>query len=201
MIGMIFIAVCIYRNVFSLWQLCVYHPVDGDILFQSLPHGEVVDAIEGTTSSPWSHCGVVVYEHHCWFVVEAIDHVRKTLLPLWIIRGRGGRFEAYRPKVSIPEGPKTLHAALDHYLGRPYDFHYAPDDSRIYCSELVFDAYKNAFGIELGQPQRLGDLKWQPYEELIRRIEGGDLPLDRPMITPVQLTRSPVLARVYPNNI
>jgi len=51
MIGMIFIAVCIYRNVFSLWQLCVYHPVDGDILFQSLPHGEVVDAIEGTTSS------------------------------------------------------------------------------------------------------------------------------------------------------
>jgi len=36
---------------------------------------------------------------------------------------------------------------------------------------------------------------------LIRRIEGGDLPLDRPMITPVQLTRSPVLARVYPNNI
>ena len=61
--------------------------------------------------------------------------------------------------------------------------------------------HENAFGIELGQPQRLGDLKWQPYEELIRRIEGGDLPLDRPMITPVQLTRSPVLARVYPNNI
>jgi hypothetical protein len=32
MIGTIFIAVCIYRNVFSLWQLSVYHPADGDIV-------------------------------------------------------------------------------------------------------------------------------------------------------------------------
>ncbi len=102
MIGAIFIAVCIYRNVFSLWQLSVYHPVDGDVVFQSLPHGEVVDAIEGITGSPWSHCGVVVYEHHCWFVTEAIDKVRKTFLPLWIMRGRGGYFEAYRPRFRFP---------------------------------------------------------------------------------------------------
>ena len=40
MIGTIFIAVCIYRNVFSLWQLSVYHPADGDIVLQSLPHGK-----------------------------------------------------------------------------------------------------------------------------------------------------------------
>ena len=108
MIGTIFIAVCIYRNVFSLWQLSVYHPADGDIVFQSLPHGEMVDAIEGATNSPWSHCGVVVYEHHCWFVAEAIVKVRKTFLPLWIMRGRGGHFEAYRPKISLPAGDQPL---------------------------------------------------------------------------------------------
>src|SRR4051812_30944579 len=101
-IGVIFLGVCIYRHVFSLWQLAAYHPADGDIVFQSLPHGELVDAIEGVSSSRWSHCGVVVHEHHSWLVVEAIGHVRKTLLPLWIIRGRGGTFEAYRLRTPLP---------------------------------------------------------------------------------------------------
>jgi len=68
----------------------------------------MVDAIEGVTSSPWSHCGVVVYEHHCWFVAEAIVNVRKTFLPLWIMRGRGGHFEAYRSKISLPAGDQPL---------------------------------------------------------------------------------------------
>jgi len=200
-IGATFIAVCIYRNVFSLWQLCVYHPADGDILFQSLPHCELEDAIEGVTGSSLAHCGVVVYEHHCWFVVEAIDKVRKTFLPLWIIRGRGGHFEAYRPKISLTGRDERLHTALDHYMGRPYDFQFRPDDSQIYCSELVFDAYRDAFGIELGKPQRLRDLKWQPYEKLIRGLEGGELPLDRLMITPVKVSRSSASIRVYPKGI
>jgi hypothetical protein len=37
----IVVAVAGYRNVFSLSQLLTYQPRDGDILFQSLPHGEL----------------------------------------------------------------------------------------------------------------------------------------------------------------
>ena len=198
-IGAIFLAVCGYRNVFSLWQLAVYHPADGDVIFQSLPHGELVDAIEGVTRSNWSHCGVVVYEHHCWLVAEAIGHVRKTWLPLWLIRGRGGHFAVYRPTKPLPARDEALHVALDHYLGRPYDYHYAPGDDEIYCSELVFDAYRDAFGVTLGASQSLGDLNWRPFERLIRSMEGGKLPLERPMITPVELTHSLFLIRVYPS--
>jgi hypothetical protein len=40
-----------------------YAPQEGDIIFQSLPHHELVDAIEGATRSPWSHCGVVMREN------------------------------------------------------------------------------------------------------------------------------------------
>lgn len=200
-IGFILLAVCLYRNVPSLWRLAVYHPHDGDIVLQSLPHGELVDAIEGVTHSPWSHCGVVVREHHCWWVVESIGHVRKTLLPLWIIRGRHGTFAAYRSLPKLPSGAKSLHAALDHYLGRPYDYHYAPGDSEIYCSELVYDAFYDAFGVKLGEWQRLGDLNWKPYERLIKWTEQGAVPLDRRIITPIGLTRCKLLSRVYPKNI
>ncbi len=198
MIGAIFLAVCLYRNVPSLWQLWLYHPRDGDIVLQSLPRGELVDAIEGVTRSPWSHCGVVVHENHCWWVVESIGHVRRTLLPLWIIRGRHGRFEAYRPTAVLPPDDETLHRALDHYMGRPYDYHYAPGGSEIYCSELVFDAFRDAYGLQLGEWQRLGDLNWKPYERLIKWTEQGAVPLDRRIITPIGLTHGNILTRVYP---
>ncbi|MCX7414884.1 MAG: hypothetical protein NTY25_00090 [Planctomycetia bacterium] len=36
-----------------------YTPQDGDVIFQSLPYGPVVWAIEGVTKSPYSHCGIV----------------------------------------------------------------------------------------------------------------------------------------------
>jgi hypothetical protein len=202
----VFLGACFYRNVFSLWQLAVYQPREGDILFQSLPHCELVDAIEGVSQSPWSHCGVVVQSNGDWQVVETIDHFRRTSLASWVMRGRAGRFAAYRTTsaVSLPVAAKfhdSLSAALTTYMGRPYDFRYAPDDEEIYCSELIFKAYRDAFGIELGDWEELGHLNWRPFESLIRTLEGGSVPLQQRMITPVAITRSRLLCRVYPKGL
>jgi hypothetical protein len=74
-----------------------YQPKEGDIVFQSLPHNDLVDAIEGITHSPYSHCGVVLKdENGVWVVIEAIGAVRETPLLPWIKRGRGGDFTVYR---------------------------------------------------------------------------------------------------------
>jgi Permuted papain-like amidase enzyme, YaeF/YiiX, C92 family len=194
----IVIAVAVYRNVFSLTQLLAYQPRDGDVLFQSLPHGELVDAIEGITESEWSHCGVVMRKGNMWVVVESIGQVRETPLFLWIPRGRAGRFAAYRPSAGNNGDRSLLRTALGGFMGRPYDFRYAPGDGEIYCSELVFKAYRDAYGLELGEWQSLGDLNWRPFESFIRKMEAGSLPLARPMITPVALTKSASLSRVYP---
>ncbi|MHA3770122.1 YiiX/YebB-like N1pC/P60 family cysteine hydrolase [Verrucomicrobiota bacterium sgz303538] len=198
------LAACWYRNLFSLLQLAAYEPREGDILFQSLPKGELVDAIEGVTNSPWSHCGVLMRTESGWTVIEAIGHVRETPLALWIVRGRGGRFAAFRPSDSgsfTRDGSlhEPLLKALRTYIGRPYDFRYAPGDDEIYCSELVYKAYRDAFGAEIGKWEALEQLNWQPFEPFIRSLEGGRLPLERLMVTPVGLTRSPLLSRVYPS--
>ena len=58
-----------------------YQPVEGDILFQSLPNPaglDLVDAIEGSTGSPYSHCGMVFQERGEWQVIEAIGPVKIT---------------------------------------------------------------------------------------------------------------------------
>jgi hypothetical protein len=199
----IFLGACVYRNVPALAQLTSYDPQDGDVVFQSLPHNDLVDCIEGVSQSPWSHCGVVMKVDGSWMVVESIGQVRRTSLSSWIMRGRAGRFVAYRPTAAakLPTAEKfhaSMTRALNVYMGRPYDFHYAPGDREIYCSELVFNAYKDAFGVEFGKWDKLSELNWKPHEAFIRTLEDGALPLERPIITPVGLTRTPLLVQIYP---
>jgi hypothetical protein len=170
---------------------------EGDIVFQSLPHNELVDAIEGVTQSPWSHCGLLVRRHGEWEVAESIGEVRYTPLNDWIRRGRRCAVAAYRLQdPSAIDGAKLI-AGVDKLLGRPYDYRYAPDDSAIYCSELVYLVYEREFGIQLGEWEPLGQLNWRGHEAFIRGLE-GNVPVDRKMITPVGLTRSPSLRRVFP---
>ena len=180
-----------------------YHPQVGDVLFQALPKGvDLVEAIEGVTDSNYSHCGVVVKsEEGDWRVFEAIGLVGSVSLESWTNRGRGRKFAAYRLKNEYAtEIPKFL-GALPKYALRPYDVRYRMDDDFIYCSELVYKAYRDATGKPLGKLIRLGDMNWRPYVATIRKYEGGPPPLDRKMITPIDLSKAPQLKKVFDNGL
>lgn len=174
-----------------------YQPTNGDLIFQSLPHSPLIDAIEGSTHSPYSHMGIVVERKSKWQVLEAIGPVRYTPLNRWIAQGRDDAFAVYRLKVHYRQHIPRFIKAAESYLKRPYDIRYRMDDEAIYCSELVWKAFKQVTDIELGFLTRLGDLSWRPYEEVIRMIEEGGLPLEREIITPVELSRSEILEKVY----
>ena len=174
----------------------LYDKHEGDILFQSLPRCELTDAIEGISDSQWSHCGVLVRDGDQWMVAEAIGEVRVTPLKLWLFRSRHCRFAAYRVDAMKAADMPKLRKAIDAMMGKAHDYHYAPDDDEIYCSELVFRAYERGLGVKIGDWQKLGDLTWKPFEKFVRSMEEGALPLDREMITPVALTRGPLVRRV-----
>ncbi len=80
-------------------------------------------------------------------------------------------------------------------------FRYAPGDAEIDCSELVFKAFEDAIGLELGVWEELGTLNWKPFEPTIRKLEGGAVPTNRPLITPVGILRSNLISRIYPDNL
>lgn len=174
-----------------------YNPVAGDFLFQSLAHGPLIDAIEGSSGSPFSHCGIVKRSEGKWFVIEAIGPVKETPLSEWIAQGRDGAFVAYRLRAPLSEKIPAILAAAEKYEGRPYDIHYDLDDAKIYCSELLWKATRDATGVKLGKIQKLGELKWQPYEGVIRYIENGALPLGREMITPRSVTEDTRLSEIF----
>lgn len=182
-----------------------YHPVEGDVLFQSLPSPpglDLVDAIEGATESPYSHCGVVVVKGGQWFVLEGmVPQVKETPLNEWLARGRS-RFTAFRLKDdqrgSIPAWIEEMRTKM----GLPYDFRYQMSDEAIYCSELPYDAWLKVTGESMGELVKLGDLKWQKYRKVIEAIEGtSEMPLERMMITPRDLAKAPQLELVLENGL
>ncbi len=178
-------------------SLLWYQPQEGDLIFQSLPRVRLVEAIEGSTGSPYSHCGIVARQGNAWVVIEAIGPVKETPLYAYIRRGRRSFFDVYRPRAEHQPLVPGFLAAARRYLGRPYDIHYEWDDMKIYCSELIWKAWREAGGGRLGEPQRLGALQWQPYEAVIREIEHGGLPLEREMITPRAVAEAPQVERVF----
>jgi hypothetical protein len=175
-----------------------YEPEEGDIIFQSSPHNPLSDAIEGVTESPWSHCGILRRHPKGWVILEAVGPVRETPLADWVRRGRGGEFEVFRLTAPHRDKIPAMIAAAQKYLGRPYDLRYQLDDEKIYCSELVYKAFRDAGGGELGKLQKLGELNWKPHEAFIRELEDGGLPLERKMITPRAVSEAPQLEKVYP---
>ena len=174
-----------------------YAPREGDFLFQSLPHNDLIHAIEGSTDSPFSHCGMVKMSGTAWVVVEAIGPVKETPLALWVLQGRKNAYAAYRLRPPLDSQIPAIIGATEAYKGRPYDIHYDLDDARIYCSELLWKSVRDATGQKLGKLEKLGDLAWQPYEKVIRVIENGQLPLDRVMITPRAFAEAPELKVVF----
>src|SRR5262245_28488608 len=68
------------------WAYWTYAPQDGDVVFQALPHQDVVDAIEGATGSDFSHCGIVAKFEGKWVVYEALGKVRATPLYDFLLR-------------------------------------------------------------------------------------------------------------------
>lgn len=179
------------------WLYAMTAKQEGDILFQSLPYGDLVEAIEGISESEWSHCGVLVREKGHWMVAEAIGEVRLTPLRQWVQRGRGSKVVSYRLNSPPLNLASLLRPPLEPLLGRPNDFRYAPGDDEVYCSELVHLLYLRGAGIPLGTWQELGSLNWKPHENFIREMEDGALPLERPMVTPVSLTHDAKLKRMW----
>lgn len=199
-LAVVVLALCLVG--WSVWDVAStlnkYQPQVGDVVLQSItPGGRLLRTIRGVTESPWCHCGVVDRKDGQWVVCEAVGSgVCYTPLTEFLLRGDEIRFAVYRLKGQFQHHAAAFVACLQPYLGRPYDIQYELDDEKIYCSELVYKAYRDATGDTLGVVQRFGDLNWQPYEDDILHYHPGAVPVERQIVTPASLQYSPQLTKV-----
>lgn len=175
-----------------------YEPQAGDIVFHTSTSQQSL-AVQAATHSRYSHMGLVLYRGGKPVVFEAVQPVKYTPLSAWLARGKGGHYVIKRPRTPLsPAAVARLHADAAHYAGKPYDLTFEWSDRRIYCSELVWKLYKSAADIELAPLARLGsfDLRHPAVRAKLKERYGARVPLDEPVIAPVAIFDSPLLATV-----
>jgi hypothetical protein len=172
----------------------------GDILFQD-SHSSQSLAIKLATHSKFSHCGIALQHQGRLMVLEAVQPVRWTSPEDWIARGQDGYFEVMRLKESSRMNApalKKIAGAVEKFVGRNYDYYFGWNDSRIYCSELVWKAYARGLGIRLSKPKTLRhfDLSRQAVRDKLIERYGSKIPWDEPMVSPEDIYQSDLLMRI-----
>ena len=158
--------------------------------FRTRPHLPIFvgqsKAIQLATRSKYSHCGLVFQAdsgRREWYVLEAVQPVKWTSLADWIARGEDGHYVVKRPETEPPLDDQTLaevRLAGEQFVGKDYDLYFDWSDERIYCSELIWKAYHQATGLELGKLQELRefDLSEPAVAEKLKERYGKKIPLD-----------------------
>jgi hypothetical protein len=170
---------------------------NGDIIFQKSVSNQS-PAVGEAQGSPWSHVGILVQNKGTWYVAES----RKSSLDLrtlaeFINSGVNGDYVIKRVKseyvdMSALNNQSRLQQAFDKYKGKSYDVFFEWSNERIYCSELASKVYYDAFGIQLGTMQKIGDLNLDgpAVKKLIKdRLDaiGKKLNKQEPILTPASL--------------
>lgn len=135
---------------------------EGDIVFQ-ISQSAQSKYVQLTTGSPWSHCGIVVEKNKKLYVLEASNVVKLTSLRKWINRGK---YKVVRTRRVFNDPIKIKYSQ---YLGQPYDLAFKFDNNKMYCSELVYEIYKNQFDIKLGKPKKVKHFRILGLSKILKR--------------------------------
>jgi hypothetical protein len=174
---------------------------EGDIIFQSSESAQC-EAVKQATHSIYSHCGIIFKDQGKLYVYEAVQPVRKTLLADWIMHGTGARHLIKRyiraDTLLKSEVLAKMKKQAKGYLGKNYDLQFGWDDSRLYCSELVWKIYNESAALEICPLRSLKDFDLSsPLVKKIMKDRYGDkVPYNEPVVAPSDLVESPLFMKV-----
>ena len=176
---------------------------EGDLVFQTSRSSQSA-AVAMATHSPLTHMGIIEIVDGRPEVLEAVKQLKRTPLEAWIARGEGGHVLIRRLRdASQALSPSVLgrmHSVGEDFIGRAYDVWFRWDDTRVYCSELVYKIYERGAGIRIGKLQRAGDMDLASpvVQPKLRERFGPGTPFapDEPVISPQAMFDDPRLVTV-----
>ena len=147
----------------------------------------------------------MLFRSENYFVFEAVQPVKLTVLDKWIARGKDGKFVIRRLKNSDKVLTPTVLAKMkqfeNQFMGKNYDLTFEWSDTKIYCSELIWKVYQRATGIEIGKLQRLCDfdLTNEVVKNKMKERYGNKIPVNEIVISPEAIFESELLETVKSN--
>ena len=151
---------------------------EGDVIFHASDSRQA-PMLRLATASPITHCGIIIEKSGKLYVLEAEGKVQLTPLQTFINRGIGKTYCVRRPKKELKERVR-----YKQYLGIGYDIAFDFNNKLYYCSELVYDIYKDQFGIQICEPRPLSDYHTLGLEKEIKK---RGMKMDRLMVAPSDL--------------
>lgn len=121
----------------------------GDLIFAREGKGKFSQAISASTISDegvsYVHVGIIIVEPNGDInVLEASPERGVCLTPLEIFEKDSNGYDVKRLNFNFPVD-KAIELAKSH-VGEQYDWWYLPDNGKMYCSELVYESYRDYNG-------------------------------------------------------
>ena len=202
-----FLILFLFYSTFLSSQSLLVDLKDGDFLFQDLDCGALCEAIEGVTEGidgrDFSHCGLVHSEGDSIFVLEAIGPgVIKTSLQKFVQRSGEDNIVSMRLKQNLQGLVPGAVRFIQSKMGAAYDDIYDLANEKYYCSELLYEAFKNSnqgeelFDLNLmtfkSPKTGLFDVAWVEYFKGLN----VKIPEGKQGINPGAISRSEYLVRI-----
>lgn len=162
---------------------------EGDVIFQT-SQSQQSPLIQLATRSSISHCGIIIMKNGEPYVLETLKTLTTTPLEEFIARGKGGKYWLKRSNL------ENIKIEYEHYLGKPYDLAFKFDNDKFYCSELIYDIYKEQLGIELCKPKKVRDyfiLGIDEIPQMERVMEKRGISKEQYVVAPVDVFESEYL--------
>jgi len=155
---------------------------EGDIVFQTTASRQA-PLVALATCSHYTHCGVVVFKDGQPYVLEAITPV-VTLTPYkkWVNRGIGK--VCHKRRVFKD---KDIKIKYKKFLYTPYDLQFKFNNGKYYCSELVYEIYKNQFDTVLCQPKKVKEYFIGASSKVKKEMKGRNISEEQLVVAPCDL--------------
>lgn len=184
--------------ILALSFICMTGPAqdflrEGDLLFcVSAGGNQITDVTNGIDGHRIDHVAIVHYQKDGPYALEA-THRGVCLTPMdSLLSQRDSLVLVARLRDTVGVAASVQRALQ--YLGRPYDFLFMPDDSAVYCSELVQKTYRDRTGrlvfdpIPMSFHDATGEVT--PYWKAYYARRGMEVPEGWPGSNPGDLSRS-----------
>lgn len=180
----------------------------GDLLFQVGAASEMSGAIAAATGKEnnlkYTHVGIVLAENGVDSVLEATSDAGVRIVPLKDFLARsariGGASAVTAMRLRDTAGVAASVRRARQFVGQPYDYSYRVANGKMYCSELVWESYRDTLGVRIFPAQEMnfraadGTMP-RFWVELFERL-GEPIPEGEPGTNPNDMAREAVLEEV-----
>ncbi len=182
---------------------------NGDLIFESVSDSAVAKAIDAATASAgeesFSHVAIIEVAEDGIFVIEAASEsgVRRITLDEFLdaaTHGNDGRPAVTVMRLAGEYDTASFIANAKRHIGEPYDRYFMPDNGRMYCSELVYESFRDENGrpVFAARPMnfRAADGSMPQYWLELFESLGEPIPQGIPGTNPNDMFREKCLERV-----